>query len=272
MPEFSGKPSSSEPELIDPEEFPKWVVAEDASILALNKPGLVVCHPSKNGPWSSLIGAAREYLGQEVVHLVHRLDRETSGICLLAKHKLAARHSQMAFQHGQVRKEYLALLEGELPEPVLVSNHLAKDLDSAVYIKQTVRKSHSSKRAETEFRPILSRNGYTLVEVLPKTGRKHQIRVHALHLGFPIVGDKLYGADENYYLEFIEFGYTAKLAEAIGFHRHALHAARIHFRAPLFQRSFFAPLQPDLLHLIVTKLGCTGEDLEKLLLWDEDED
>ena len=265
MTEFPLPSSSDQPELINPNEFPNWIVEEDDRILAINKPGLVVCHPSKNGPWSSLVGAAREYLQQDLVHLVHRLDRETSGICLLAKDKLAARHSQMAFQNHQVSKEYLAVVEGEFKESVHLNTHLAKDLESEVYIKQTVRKSHSSKRAETVFEPLLSRNGFSLVKVLPKTGRKHQIRIHAAHLGHPIVGDKLYGPDERHYLEFIEKGYTARLAEALGFHRHALHAFRIHFNAPQFERSFFAPLQPDLVQLIVTRMDCDLEALEKLV-------
>ena len=257
--------SSEKPELIDPEAFPTWIVEEDEGVLALNKPGLVVCHPSKQGPWSSLIGASREYLQQELVHLVHRLDRETSGICLLAKDKWHARRSQMAFQHLQVSKEYLALLEGEMEEPVEVSNHLAKDLESEVYIKQAVRKSRTSKRAETKFEPLLVRRGHSLVRVIPKTGRKHQIRIHAQHLGYPIVGDKIYGPDDRLYLEFIEHGYTAEMHEVLGFHRQALHAHRVHFSAPEFSRSFTAPLVQDLEELILERLDCSKQELGALI-------
>ena len=257
--------SGDKPELIDPEQFPSWIVEEDDGILAINKPGLVVCHPSKQGPWSSLIGASREYLQQELVHLVHRLDRETSGICLLAKDKLRARHTQMAFQNLQVSKEYLALLEGELVEPVHVTNHLAKDLESEVYIKQAVRKSRTSKRAETGFEPLLVRNGHTLVRVIPKTGRKHQIRIHAQHLGYPIVGDKMYGPDDRLYLEFIEHGYTPEMANILGFHRQALHAHRVYFDAPEFKRSFTAPLVEDMADEIKKRLTCSEEELVQLI-------
>lgn len=257
--------SGTLPALIDPEEFPSWIVEEDAGILAVNKPGLVVCHPSKQGPWSSLVGACREYLQQDLVHLVHRLDRETSGICLLAKDKWHARHSQMAFQNLQVSKEYLALLEGELRHPAVLKKHLAKDLMSQVYIKQAVRRSRSSKPAETRFEPLLVRNGHTLVRVIPKTGRKHQIRVHAQYLGHSIVGDKIYGPNDRLYLEFIEQGYTAEMHEVLGFHRQALHAHRVHFAAPQFQRSFTAPLVNDMERVIVQRLGCSKEELQALI-------
>ena len=257
--------SGDKPELIDPNEFPSWIVEEDEGILAINKPGLIVCHPSKQGPWSSLIGASRDYLQQELVHLVHRLDRETSGICLLAKDKLRARHSQMAFQNLQVSKEYLALLEGELEESIDVKNHLAKDLESEVYIMQAVRKSRTSKRAETRFEPLLVRNGHTLVRVIPKTGRKHQIRIHAQHQGYPIVGDKIYGPDDRLYLEFIEHGYTSSMAAILGFHRQALHAHRVHFDAPEFKRSFTAPLVEDMAEEIKKRMDCSDEELAQLI-------
>jgi len=265
----SSRFSGTDVELIDPHQFSEWILEEDDGVLAINKPGLIVCHPSKNGPWSSLIGAAREYLQQSLVHLVHRLDRETSGVCVLAKDKFHARNLQMAFQLKQVEKEYVGLLEGELSEEVLLDNFLAKDLDSQVYIKQTVRKSNSAKRARTLFSPILSRSGYTLAKIVPETGRKHQIRIHAAHLGHPLVGDKLYGSDEEHYLKFIEKGFTPTLEKALGFHRHALHAFRIRFETPQVCRSFSAPLHQDMVQLIVKKQGCEESFLADLGTWKE---
>lgn len=262
---FRSPGSTAKPELIDPDDFPNWIVEEDDGVLAINKPGLIVCHPSKQGPWSSLVGASREYLKQDLVHLVHRLDRETSGICLLAKDKLRARHMQMAFQNKEVSKEYLAVMEGEFSNTVELNNYLAKDLESEVYIKQTVRKSHSAKRAETTFEPLLCRAGCSLVRVKPKTGRKHQIRVHAAFLGHPVLGDKIYGPDDRHYLTFIEKGYTPQMAEALGFHRQALHAHRIHFATPRFKRSFTAPLTADLMGLIESKMGCSHDEIADLI-------
>ena len=82
--------------LVDMSVFPQWIIFEDDDLLVLNKPGWLVCHPSKNGPLSSLVGAAREYLGADILHLVSRLDRESSGVVVLAKNKSAASAAQKA--------------------------------------------------------------------------------------------------------------------------------------------------------------------------------
>lgn len=249
--------------LIAPEDLPSWILYEDEHLLAVNKPGDIVCHPSKKGPWSSLVGACREYLGLETVHLVHRLDRETSGLVLMAKDRKYARLTQMAFQNRQVSKSYLAIVEGEFREKVEVRKHLARDMDSPVYIKQTVRKSNSSQRAETDFEPLYSGGGYSLVRVVPHTGRKHQIRAHALWLGHRIVGDKIYGPDDTLYLEFIEKGWTDRLEAALPLRHQALHAFSLSFHVPEFERTFTAPLATDMREFLKTHLGL--EEPEKLL-------
>lgn len=246
--------------LIRPEELADWILYEDEHLLLVNKPGDIVCHPSKNGPWSSLVGACREHLGLETIHLVHRLDRETSGLVMMAKNRKYARITQMAFQNRQVSKSYLAILEGEMKEPVRVKQPLAKDLESPVYIKQTVRKSNSSQSAETGFEPLLSAHGYSLVRVTPHTGRKHQIRAHALWLGFPVVADKIYGADDSLYLEFIEHGWTARLEAALPLRHQALHAYSLTFEVPDFQKTFRAPLVPDMKEFLQTRLGLEDPD------------
>ena len=115
------------PDLINPEELSEWVVCNDDDFIVIDKPGWVVCHPSKHGPWSSLVGACREWTDVDPLHLVSRLDRETSGVVLLAKNKHSSRISQMALQERSVRKVYITLLEGELKEAVEVNQPLAKD-------------------------------------------------------------------------------------------------------------------------------------------------
>ncbi len=237
---------TGEAQLIDPAELPAWILHEDADLLVMNKPGGAVCHPSKNGPWSSLVGACREYLGLPVVHLVHRLDRETSGLVVLAKHRKAARVTQMAFQNRQVEKTYLGILQGDLPEPILVDRKLARDVDSPVYVKQTVRDSRSAQAAQTRFEPLARANGFTLAAITPLTGRKHQIRAHAAWLGVALAGDKIYGPDDRLYLEFIERGWTAELAARLPLPRQALHAWKLRFSAPECEASFTAPLPADL--------------------------
>src|SRR5690625_6365036 len=122
------------------EDISTRIVFEDEDLLEIKKPGGIVCHPSKQGPWSSLVGACREYLDVETIHLVHRIDRETSGVVLMAKKRQSARLTQMAFQNRQVGKTYLAILEGALQQGVQLSNHLARDMESPDYIRHTVRK------------------------------------------------------------------------------------------------------------------------------------
>lgn len=237
---------TKESRLVDSAELAKWILHEDDDLLIVNKPGGLVCHPSKNGPWSSLVGACREHLGLPVVHLVHRLDRETSGLVVLAKHRKAARITQMALQNRQVEKTYLGILEGDVPEPVQVDRKLARDTNSPVYVKQTVRDSRSAKSARTRFEPLARSGGFTLAAITPLTGRKHQIRAHASWLGAPLAGDKIYGPDDRLYLEFIEHGWTPNLAAALPLPRQALHAWRLRFFAPEYEASFTAPLPADL--------------------------
>ena len=234
-----------EPPLIDPEELPLWILREDERLLVLNKPGWIVCHPSKNGPWSSLVGAAREYLGGGTVHLVSRLDRETSGLIVLAKDRGMARLLQMALQDRTVEKRYLAIVEGVWEGRTEVSKALEDDPDTPVVVKQRVTVSGGGTKAQTSFIPRQSGPSHSLVEVVPHTGRKHQIRVHAQHAGHPIVGDKLYGPDPLLYLRFIESGWTAEHAERLGHFRQALHAWKLTFRTREDTWSFEAPEPPD---------------------------
>jgi len=243
-------PFGPEPPLLDPESFASLILLEDSDWIVLNKPGWVVCHPSKNGPWSSLVGAAREWSGLERLHLVSRLDRETSGLVILAKHRAAARAAQMALEQRRVRKMYWALLEGLLDGEREVVTYLTEDRGSPVHVKMRTSSTETRWSGETRFRPIERNQRRTLVEVVPVTGRKHQIRVHAAHLGHAVVGDKLYGPDETLYLEFIEKGWTPRQAAVLGFPRQALHCARMVFDLAGGELSFEAPLTADLVELL----------------------
>lgn len=250
---------------VDPSELPTWLIEEDADFLVFDKPGWLVCHPSKDGPWSSLVGAVRVWKGLETLHLVSRLDRETSGIILIAKHAAAASLAQTAMERRWVSKTYFALLKGELPAPVQVDQPLGDDETSKVAVKTAVRTGPGTSPAATFFEPALVGGGYTLARVSPHTGRKHQIRAHALWLGYPVVGDKLYGGDDSLYLEFVEHGWTDYLASRLEMPRQALHAAQLDFRAPLFQRIFRAPLAPDMHAFALAKMGVTAEQLAAVL-------
>jgi 23S rRNA pseudouridine1911/1915/1917 synthase len=249
--------------LIDPNSFPNWIIYEDEHILVLDKPGWLVCHPSKNGPWSSLVGAAKEYLGVESIHLASRLDRETSGVVLLAKHRGAASRWQKGIEVKAVRRSYLTILEGEMDGSREISTFLGKDPTSEVFVKQRVTEnSKKSQRAESAFIPMEVKKGYTFALVLTRTGRKHQIRVHAQSIGYPLVGEKLYGRDETYYLRFCEGGWKNEWMEDLGMSRQALHGRSLGFIADDFY--YKADLALDMRDFLVEKMGLSEADINAI--------
>ncbi len=227
-------------------ELRGWIVAEDERILALNKPGDFVCHPSKDGPWSSLSGAVREYFGGGAAHLVFRLDRETSGLVIYAKDPATARTLQMAAQERRYGKTYLALLTGELRESLLIDQPLGPDLGSPVLVKSCVVPAGQGQEARTAVTPIATAGGFTLARIKTETGRKHQIRAHLQWAGHWLVGDKIYGPNPQLFLDFIEQGWTPQLAAALFLERQALHCAEIDLRPAGLDWRIEIPLAADL--------------------------
>jgi len=233
--------------MISPDEVPRWIVYEDARLLVVNKPGDVVCHPSKAGPWSSLVGALREHTGLPTMHLVFRLDRETSGIVVLAKDAKMASRLQTAMMERKVGKVYLAILTGELAAPVTIDQPLGDDVTTPVFVKSAVvARGEGGQDSITHITPLAYGGGFTLARVVTETGRKHQIRAHAQWLGHSLVGDKIYGPDARCYLEFVDHGWTAALAEKLLLPRQALHCAEIDLRPAGLEHVFTAPLPEDL--------------------------
>jgi 23S rRNA pseudouridine1911/1915/1917 synthase len=226
------------------EEIKSWVIYEDDRLLVVNKPGDVVCHPSKAGPWSSLVGAAREYTGLATMHLVFRLDRETSGVVVLAKDAKMASVLQTAMMDRKAGKVYLAVMSGELPAPITVNQPLGDDRASPVFIKSTV--VEGGQAAVTHFTPLVAAGGFTLARVVTETGRKHQIRAHAQWLGHSLVGDKIYGPDAQLYLDFITKGWSAALEEKLLLPRQALHCAEIDLSAVGAPQIFKAEMAADM--------------------------
>ena len=207
------------------------VIYEDAGLLVANKPADLVCHPTKQGPGSSLVSRARIHLGEQSnPQLVNRLDRETTGLVAIGKGVEAARPLRRAFEEGRVRKEYLAIVRGQPgADEGVIEAPLGKDEQSPVAIKDCVRPDGAA--ALTAFRVLgrfTSHDGaFSLLRVLPRTGRKHQIRIHLAHAGFPIVGDKLYGGDEWAYLNFVQGHLTPEQSRVLLLANHALHAGRL---------------------------------------------
>jgi 23S rRNA pseudouridine1911/1915/1917 synthase len=241
--------------LVDLDELPGWIVQEDEDLLVINKPGWLVCHPSKNGPLSSLVGACREYTGLDRLHLISRLDRETSGIIVLAKRPALARELQTAVEKQHSHKLYLAVLRGEMTKPQKVDALLGRDTQSIVHVKQAVRKDGIGKSAQSYFQPIHAENSYTLALVQILTGRKHQIRAHAHHIGHMVAGDKIYGPDDILYLDFIDEGWTDRHEEMLEMKRQALHAWKLSIECPSGLFEFTAPVPPDIQQLCVEKFG-----------------
>ena len=262
---------SNEAPLINEELLRSSIIFEDDDIVVVNKPGWLVCHPSKRGPWSSLVGATRELLGLDTIFLVGRLDRETSGIVLMAKNQPTGRIWQKALEQKQVKRTYLAVVEGELNEEVQVAGFVGNDPDSKVFVKQRVTvKSRTSKKAETRFFPLYCNRGYTFISVVTKTGRKHQIRLHAQSIGFPLVGEKLYGHDESYYLNFCESGWNQYWMDKLGMDRQALHARRFGYLDG--EESFEAEIPSDIMSFLVNRMNFQSDEMKKILddanLWE----
>ena len=219
------------------------IVFEDERLLVLNKPAGLVCHPTKGDEYSSLVGRVRIHIGPQY-HLINRLDRETSGLVVIAKQDTAARALRRAWESRNVRKIYFAIVHGHVKEESgKISEPLGRDLDSHVAIKDCVRPDGLP--AETSFRLVrhFERDGkvFSYLEVEPHSGRKHQIRIHLAHMGHPIVGDKIYGGDEDLYIDFIADRLTAAQREKLVLPHHALHAQRIEFPLQKTQMTFETP-------------------------------
>lgn len=241
--------------LMTADELRASIIYEDERLFVVNKPGDMVCHPSKDGPWSSLVGAVREYLGLGSVHLIFRLDRETSGVVVIAKDERTGSRLQVATQKRRYAKIYHAILTGELAAEAVVDQPLGPDLTGPVMVKSCVVSAGKGQNAITRYTPLVSRNGFTLVRVLTETGRKHQIRAHAQWLGHMLVGDKIYGPDQKLFLEFVEHGWTPALAEKLLLPRQALHCTEIDLTLAGETHVFRAPLPADLREFVVTTMG-----------------
>jgi 23S rRNA pseudouridine1911/1915/1917 synthase len=251
------------------------IIDETDDYAVIDKPPFLLIHPTKpDGPrtlWQELRGLfAFEIAAGGQVSIVNRLDRETSGLVLIAKKADVARRFGLLMQRRQLKKEYLAIVRGWPDwENTVVDAALdrqGKHQRSAIWLKQMIHPSGAP--AQTEFKverrlvrsaggaqPQLLRRGegarevekFSLVRAIPHTGRTHQIRVHLASVGHPIVGDKIYGSDEQLYLCFIKAGWTPELERQLLLARHALHSARLAIEG---ENEWTSPLPPDLVEFI----------------------
>lgn len=232
------------------DEADDWIVVD--------KPAPLQIHPgAPNGPptlWHRLCDLlSYEIANGGQVSIINRLDRETSGVVLVAKTKELARLFGMAMQERKIEKTYTALVHGwpdweekALDAPILRAGEVQ---NSDIYVKQVVHPQGAP--CHTRFRTLerLERDGrhFALVEAKPETGRMHQIRVHLHHLGLPIVGDKLYGFNDHCYLEFIDTGWTPELKRRLLLPRQALHSSRLELNIPGFPAFWKAPTPAEFL-------------------------
>jgi 23S rRNA pseudouridine1911/1915/1917 synthase len=227
------------------------VVFEDDELLVVDKPAPLVCHSATRPEHPTLVAWLREH-GLVTPRLVNRLDRETSGLVVVAKNERAANILGKAVLRREIEKEYRAICWGALThQQGVIDQPIGITKESAVYTKRVVDEPNG-KPSVTEFVVERSLNGFTLVRLRPRTGRAHQLRVHMAWLGHPIVGDKIYGRDEKLYLQFIRDGVTAEMLQQLLMPRHALHASRVSFRHPATRQrvDFDTPLPADMQEFI----------------------
>lgn len=221
------RPAPIEPEV--PREFP--ILASDAYFMAIDKPAGLPMHTTAKFWKNTLVAILRERYPEEGLQICHRIDRETSGVLLIARTRAAASYLKRAFASRAVKKTYLALVHG-IPAPS------SGVIDAPMRLIES--RSHLMMGVEDDGLPALTRYSvhtafarHSLVEASPESGRQHQIRVHLAYIGHPIVGDKLYGAGEQAFMDYCDSGMTPALLDLFdGLPRHALHAARLIFPHP----------------------------------------
>jgi 23S rRNA pseudouridine1911/1915/1917 synthase len=219
---------------LEAENIPLSIVYEDADLLVIDKPAGLAVHPAPGHPSHTLVNALLHYLPSLAADddtlrpgIVHRLDKDTSGLLVVAKNRVAQANLSQQFKDRVVKKTYLTLVNGQLtPEKGTIDAAIGRDPSH----RQRMAIVNEGREARTEYRVIRYIGGYSLLEIKPETGRTHQIRVHLAAIGFPVVGDATYGLK------------SPRLP------RQFLHASKITFRLPSTGATveFESPLPPDL--------------------------
>jgi len=234
-----------EPSLLIAEQIPLDILFENKDLLVVNKPAGMVVHPAAGHASGTLVHAVLAHApemegigGEKRPGVVHRLDKDTSGIILLAKNDASHRWLQEQFRLRRVDKNYLALVDGKPPTPVgRIEASIGRS--PAQRKQMAVTTEHKGREAISEYRVLESFSRHTLVEVHPITGRTHQIRLHMAFIGCPVAGDTVYGRKKT----------------TIPLTRHFLHASRLTILLPgeAEQHCFEAPL-PAELRLVLDEL------------------
>ena len=231
-----------------PVDMPLDIIYEDDGIIAVNKPPFMPTHPSHDHHGDTLANAvAYEYKNRGIPFVfrpIGRLDRNTSGIVILAKNMPAASHFAKERSQNNLRKSYIAILCGEMSDESGIINTPLKRQDGSVIVRIVCDNTdEGALPSKTVWKKLYSGNGITLVRAYPETGRTHQLRVHFASIGHPILGDDLYGEECDY------------------IKRHALHAYTLKFTLPFSyeDRSLCADIPADMRAAFNT---ITGEDID----------
>jgi 23S rRNA pseudouridine955/2504/2580 synthase len=221
------------------------IIHEDREFLVIDKPAGIASHGGSGVSFGAieLLRAARP---RDTLELAHRLDRDTSGVLVLTRKRSALTALQAAIREGRVEKRYIALVQGALPKPRLtVDAPLRKSVLQGG--ERMVRVDAEGKESRSRFTELERYADASLIEVALETGRTHQIRVHAQHLGHPLAGDEKYGERE----------FNKQMRE-LGLKRLFLHAARFEFSLGERSYSFSAPLAPELAAVVDVLQGRGG--------------
>lgn len=226
--------SAAAPERLS-RQIARQIVHEDDDLLVVNKPSGLAVHGGSGLSFGLIETLRKQRPDARYLELVHRLDKDTSGLILIAKRAATLRELHRQLREKHIDKRYLALVAGHWPSrQVQIEAPLEKNV--LLSGERMVRVSKSGKRALTEFRVVERFERATLVEARPITGRTHQIRVHALHAGFPLLGDSKYENERS-----------ASLAGELGLKRLFLHASTLRFSLPGQPRlNLHAPLDAEL--------------------------
>ena len=228
---------------LTPVSIPLDIVFEDEYIVLPNKSANMPTHPSHNHRGDTLADALAYKYQEEglpfVFRSISRLDRNTSGLVLIAKDRISASRLSDAMKSGNITKKYIAILDGELEnDEGVIDTYIKREAESIIF-RKVCSEDEGGDRAITKYKTLARRNGYSLVLASPITGRTHQLRVHFSYIGAPILGDDMYGRESDL------------------ISRHALHALSLQFAHPRTQKEMtvLAPPKDDVADLIVKLFG-----------------
>ncbi|MFQ5408933.1 MAG: RluA family pseudouridine synthase [Anaerolineales bacterium] len=237
----------SAPARAQPEDIPLQIVYEDGNVIVVDKPAGMVVHPAAGHAAGTLVNAVLAHApemegvgGEQRPGIVHRLDKDTSGLIIVAKNDRALRSLQRQFKDRRVEKHYTALVVGAPPTPTgRVQAAIGRDPANRRRMKVFAEAGRTAREAISEYNTTQAFRGFTLIDVRPITGRTHQVRVHMAFLDCPLAGDRLYANQRSA---------GVKLP---GLRRHFLHASRLMLQLPDgIEKTFASALPDDLSHAL----------------------